>query len=262
MNPVQCSPIERQVWEQSAAMIAAARAGDFLSRRIHVADVGWAPVLSSAFSRVVDVLFNSLLSEEGFFRLILLHLLAYSMLFSGMELLAKKWRLTKINSTETVSAGTLRRERLRTFSSAIVDAAYAYLIAHYGLLYDGPLPFWTLLQSSLIIFVTVDVHFYWTHRLLHWPPLFRAVHYAHHESRNPSCWSSVSFHPVEAAIFFSTYLVALVMPFHIWVWYAFKVFAVLGPLHAHLGYDLGKSSYISNVALWLTIVSLMMQALY
>ena len=26
-----------------------------------------------------------------------------------------------------------------------------------------------------------DAWFYWTHRLLHWQPLYRKVHYIHHE---------------------------------------------------------------------------------
>ena len=42
-----------------------------------------------------------------------------------------------------------------------------------------------------------EVHFFFIHRLIHWPPLYRWVHSVHHNSINPSPWSSLSMHPVE-----------------------------------------------------------------
>jgi Delta7-sterol 5-desaturase len=31
-----------------------------------------------------------------------------------------------------------------------------------------------------------DAWFYWTHRLLHWKPLYRHVHYLHHRYATPA----------------------------------------------------------------------------
>lgn len=59
-----------------------------------------------------------------------------------------------------------------------------------------PLWWWPL---SILAFLTIhDAWFYWTHRAMHWPPLFRAMHAVHHASRPPTAWAAMSFHPSEA----------------------------------------------------------------
>ena len=46
-----------------------------------------------------------------------------------------------------------------------------------------------------------EVHFFFIHRLIHWGPLYRWVHSVHHNSINPSPWSSLSMHPVEGLLY-------------------------------------------------------------
>lgn len=58
------------------------------------------------------------------------------------------------------------------------------------------------------------VHFYLTHRLIHWPPLYRTVHHVHHRNTNFGPWSGLSMHPVEHLIFFSDILIYLIVPVH------------------------------------------------
>jgi sterol desaturase/sphingolipid hydroxylase (fatty acid hydroxylase superfamily) len=68
------------------------------------------------------------------------------------------------------------------------------------LIYDDlhvwPLWYWPV--SVLLYLVAHDTWFYWTHRLLHRPALFRAAHAVHHASRPPTAWAAMSFHPWEA----------------------------------------------------------------
>src|SRR5580704_10545055 len=47
-----------------------------------------------------------------------------------------------------------------------------------------------------IMFVVHDAYFYWMHRLIHHPTLFRLVHLEHHKSVNPSPWAAYSFGPI------------------------------------------------------------------
>lgn len=61
----------------------------------------------------------------------------------------------------------------------------------------GPLWFWTCL---VLIILVHDAYFYWAHRLLHDPRLFRALHRRHHKSNNPSPFTAYSFDLGEAAI--------------------------------------------------------------
>ena len=59
-------------------------------------------------------------------------------------------------------------------------------------------PLWWLPVSVLVYLVLHDTWFYWTHRWMHRPKLFRAAHAVHHASRPPTAWAAMSFHPLEA----------------------------------------------------------------
>lgn len=58
---------------------------------------------------------------------------------------------------------------------------------------------WTI--ASLVLMVLAhDAYFYWTHRLVHHPRLFRMFHRRHHRSHNPSPFTAYSFDVAEAAM--------------------------------------------------------------
>ena len=59
-------------------------------------------------------------------------------------------------------------------------------------------PLWYLPLSVLIYLFAHDTWFYWTHRWMHRPRLFKAAHAVHHASRPPTAWAAMSFHPIEA----------------------------------------------------------------
>jgi Delta7-sterol 5-desaturase len=59
-------------------------------------------------------------------------------------------------------------------------------------------PLWWLPLSILAYLAAHDAWFYWTHRAMHRPRLFRAAHAVHHASRPPTAWAAMSFHPWEA----------------------------------------------------------------
>ncbi|MDX3911068.1 MAG: sterol desaturase family protein [Sphingobium sp.] len=60
------------------------------------------------------------------------------------------------------------------------------------------LPLWYAPISILAYLLAHDTWFYWTHRWMHRPKLFRAAHAVHHASRPPTAWAAMSFHPWEA----------------------------------------------------------------
>ena len=67
-------------------------------------------------------------------------------------------------------------------------------------MYLDPLEYslWYLPFSAMIYLFAQDTWFYWTHRAMHWPPLFRLAHSVHHDSRRPTAWAAMSFHLIEA----------------------------------------------------------------
>ncbi|CAH0348977.1 MAG: sterol desaturase family protein [Sphingobium sp.] len=59
-------------------------------------------------------------------------------------------------------------------------------------------PLWYVPVSILAYLFAHDTWFYWSHRWMHWPRIFRAAHAVHHASRPPTAWAAMSFHPWEA----------------------------------------------------------------
>ena len=61
-------------------------------------------------------------------------------------------------------------------------------------------PLWWLPVSVLVYLFLHDSWFYWTHRWMHRPAIYRRMHSVHHASRNPTAWTAMSFHPWESIV--------------------------------------------------------------
>jgi sterol desaturase/sphingolipid hydroxylase (fatty acid hydroxylase superfamily) len=64
----------------------------------------------------------------------------------------------------------------------------------------------------LLVPVIHETHFFLLHRAIHWGPLYRWVHSVHHNSVNPSPFSSLAMHPVEQAGYLGVALWHLLIP--------------------------------------------------
>lgn len=89
----------------------------------------------------------------------------------------------------------------------------------------------------LLIPLIREVHFYLIHRLIHWLPLYRAVHKLHHNNVNPGPWSGLAMHPVEHLLYFSGVLIHWVVPSHPVHALFHLLHAGLSPAPAHSGFD-------------------------
>ena len=74
-------------------------------------------------------------------------------------------------------------------------------------------PIW-LIVLFLLTPLWISFHFYWIHRALHWPPLYRMAHSLHHRNTNIGPWSGLSMHPIEHLMFFSSVLIHWLMAAH------------------------------------------------
>ena len=74
-------------------------------------------------------------------------------------------------------------------------------------------PIWFVVWMFLIP-LWASFHFYWIHRALHWPPLYRIAHSLHHRNTNIGPWSGLSMHPVEHLLFLSSILIHFVVAAH------------------------------------------------
>lgn len=107
---------------------------------------------------------------------------------------------------------------------------------------------WAWLVASVVALVVLqDTYFYWTHRAMHHPRLYRLVHRVHHRSTNPSPWTAYAFAPAEAIVH-ATFvpLVWSVVPLHEGAVFAFLAIMIIFNVFGHLWMELrspGTSSH-------------------
>jgi lathosterol oxidase len=95
-----------------------------------------------------------------------------------------------------------------------------------------------------IMLILHDSYFYWTHRLMHHPAIFRYFHLVHHKSTNPSPWAAYSFHPLEAIVEAGIFpLLLFVVPIHTLHLFIFFIFMILYNVYGHLGYELYPKNF-------------------
>lgn len=109
-------------------------------------------------------------------------------------------------------------------------------ISQHGWLY-----FWAAFPLMLFMH---DTYFYWMHRLIHQPKLFRMFHLVHHRSVNPTPWAAYSFHPLEAVTESFMYIIFLyTIPVTIWHLFFFFLISLSINVYGHLGYELLPPSF-------------------
>jgi Delta7-sterol 5-desaturase len=111
----------------------------------------------------------------------------------------------------------------------------------YTLLYSDVSDYgWTWLALSFPVLALLhETYFYWTHRLIHHPKLFRLVHRVHHISKNPTPWAAFSFHPTEALLqaVAVPLFVCFVPTHHIALVFYLMAMTVLSVIN-HLGFEI------------------------
>ena len=79
-------------------------------------------------------------------------------------------------------------------------------------------PLWYLPVSLGISMLVHETYYYWLHRWMHRPKVFRLLHKVHHDSNTTSAWTAFSFHPIEGllqAIILP--LTIMTVPMHLYV---------------------------------------------
>ncbi|MEO6633774.1 MAG: sterol desaturase family protein [Mucilaginibacter sp.] len=107
--------------------------------------------------------------------------------------------------------------------------------------------FYYFISIALMILLH-DTYFYWTHRLMHWKPIFKYVHKVHHLSINPTPFAAYAFHPVEAVVEVGIIpLIAFTIPHHATTIVIFGLYSLLLNVAGHLGYELFPKGFASHI---------------
>ncbi len=114
---------------------------------------------------------------------------------------------------------------------------YSDFSAHGGILY--------FLFITFFIFVLEDTYFYWMHRTVHSPKLYKYIHKVHHDSIDTTPFTSYSFHPLEAALEIvpmgMIMVLAYFFPVHILALVIWQILGIALNVLGHSGYELFPS---------------------
>jgi lathosterol oxidase len=119
-----------------------------------------------------------------------------------------------------------------------------FRVEKYGWIYFFATIFFTILIH--------DTYFYWTHRLMHHPKLFRLFHRTHHLSTNPSPWAAYSFSPLEALVQAGIApLVIFTLPIHPLAFSVFMLWQISFNVLGHCGFELYPRWFVRSPLGWL-----------
>ena len=161
-------------------------------------------------------------------------------------------RLSRRDPTPDTIANEIRLSVISAFIYAAPAAVVLELwkaggTAIYGGMPDGLVGWLWLPLSAFLYLFAQDTWFYFTHRLMHHPKLFKHTHAGHHRSVQPTPWASFSFDPIEAVS--SAWLLpvmALVVPIHWAVAVLILMAMSLNSVFNHAGWEVYPKRWVEG----------------
>ena len=169
--------------------------------------------------------------------------LFYWLLWGRPEEKVRATRLSPVRPTRKTVSFEIRMSLLSSLIYAAPGAIVIEAYKHGGTaIYTGigGLAGWLWLPVSALIYLAIhDAYFYWTHRAMHHPKLFRAMHLAHHRSRHPTPWAGFSFHPWESIVSaWPLPLATFFIPIHVGVVFFLLIFMTVVSITNHAGWEI------------------------
>lgn len=171
-------------------------------------------------------------------------------LFCGVAWLAayvffrRRWLHRKINQLFP-PASDVRREILTSAVSVVIfsmvgaltlkAAQNGWTLMYWKVADRGVMWFWASIGCTILLH---DTWFYWTHRLMHHPRLFRLTHLTHHRSMNPTPWAAFAFSPLEAVMQAAIFpLAVMIVPQHPYAFGLFMIWQMAFNVFGHSGFE-------------------------
>ncbi len=165
------------------------------------------------------------------------------------------WRSEKFStrrlSRRKLRKGQLRKEIIWSVRSSAIFALVGTLtywlweqgyteiyfdISRYG--------YWYLPLSLLLVLLLHETYYYWVHRWMHHPKVFRRVHKVHHDSLAPTPWTAFSFHPWESLLeALILPFILMIIPLHITVLGFYLLLMTLSSVVNHLNIEIFSESF-------------------
>lgn len=189
-------------------------------------------IISIIPSSIVKVL----VLNEGLITLI------YFLVWKKYKERLKNWR---IQTKEKVDTKQIKRELKNSIYTLLVGVFLSTIVLYfstkgYAKIYTNISEYniiWAF-SSFLILLIIDDTWFYWCHRLLHHPKLFRLIHFEHHKSTDVNPFTSLSFHFLEPFLLsFWIIPVSFFVPVYAPVLGIIQLWGLLDNIKSHLGYE-------------------------
>ncbi|MCB0704342.1 MAG: sterol desaturase family protein [Saprospiraceae bacterium] len=185
-----------------------------------------------------------------FMRYLIMAGLLFLVLYYIRPVRIRKWKIQKSTPGATRIFSEIGHSLSTAFIFALIGIGLAFLRQHgYTLIYQDITGYglaWIPVSFVLLVLLH-DTYFYWVHRLIHRPPLFRILHKVHHQSHNPTPWAALSFHPLEAFLEIAIVpIAAFIIPFHPLVLLAFASWSLIWNVIGHAGYELFPSGFSNH----------------
>lgn len=187
----------------------------------------------------------------------LIIVLAYVIIWRLLKKRLTHWR---IQMRERVDMRQLKREWKNAAFTLSVGAAFSSTVLYlssqgytkiYTNLSDHGL-FWAV-TSFFILLVIDDTWFYWCHRLLHHPKIFKWVHLEHHKSVDVNPFTSFSFHWLEPLLLTVWIVpVSFLVPMYAPTLMAVQLWGLLDNLKSHVGYEFYPAGLLRSPLRFLT----------
>jgi sterol desaturase/sphingolipid hydroxylase (fatty acid hydroxylase superfamily) len=130
-----------------------------------------------------------------------------------------------------------------TFISA-VPIWTAFEVVTMWLYANGYLPYVSAREHPIyfvlmLVLVTLmrETHFYLVHRLIHWGPLYKHVHYLHHNNVDPGPATGLAMHPLEHLLYFTGVIIHWIVPSHPIHAIFHLQHAAITPAQGHAGFE-------------------------
>lgn len=163
---------------------------------------------------------------------------------------SKKWAHRKISNKSFPRKQFLKELQWSLITSLIFAITGAFLALGWQ---KGYIPVYTSMEeygifyfffSILTLMIIHETYYYWLHRLMHHPKVYKMVHKVHHDSITTSPWTAFSFHPIEGfleAIILP--LMLLFIPVHLYALITYLTIMTLSSVINHLNIEIYPSKF-------------------
>ena len=188
----------------------------------------------------------------AFFVILLIRYFITAGFFYGYYLKVKNKKTNKkILSQRPLKKDQVKKEIYWSIISSAIFAFFGallyWLYLHkFTAIYLDPAEYgyWYLPVSIVVVLLVHETYYYWLHRAMHIPKIYKVVHKVHHNSLSSTPWTAFSFHPWETILeALILPVILLIIPLNIYVLLFYLIFMTFSSMVNHLDIEIYPASF-------------------